>query len=36
MTPVEEIAWFKQKVESGPFGELWKRISASDNKANSQ
>ena len=34
MTPVEEIAWFKQKVESGPYGELWKRISASNDKAN--
>ena len=32
MTPVEEIAWFKQKVESGPYGELWKRISANESK----
>ena len=30
MTPVEEIAWFKQQVESGPYGDLWKRISAKE------
>ena len=32
MTPVEEIAWFKQQVESGPYGDLWKRISAKESK----
>jgi hypothetical protein len=26
MTPAEEIVWFRQKVECGQFGELWKRI----------
>ncbi len=34
MTPDEEIAWFRRKVESGPYGELWKRISARDKKPN--
>jgi len=28
MTPAEEIAWFRNKVESGPYGDLWKRIAA--------
>jgi len=28
MTPSEEIAWFRQKVKSGPYGELVQRISA--------
>ena len=32
MTPVEEIAWFKQQVESGPYGDLWTRISAKESK----
>ncbi len=32
MTPAEEIAWFKQKVESGPYGKLWKRISSIEKK----
>ena len=32
MTPDEEIAWFRQKVESGPYGELWKRISSNIKK----
>jgi hypothetical protein len=35
MTPVEEIAWFRQKVESGSYGELWKRISSREKKTNS-
>ncbi len=33
MTPVEEIAWFRRKVESGPYGELWRRIVARDQKS---
>jgi len=28
MTPAEEIAWFRSKVESGPYSDLWKRITA--------
>jgi hypothetical protein len=32
MTPAEEIAWFRRKVESGPFGELRRRISTRDQK----
>ena len=32
MTPVEEIAWFKQQVESGPYWDLWTRISAKESK----
>jgi hypothetical protein len=26
MTPAEEIAWLRQKVENGPYSELLKRI----------
>jgi len=26
MTPAEEIVWFRQRVQNGPYGELWKRI----------
>lgn len=33
MTPAEEIAWFKRKVESGPYGELRRRIAARDRKS---
>jgi hypothetical protein len=32
MTPAEEIAWFRSKVESGPYGDLWKRITAKECK----
>jgi hypothetical protein len=30
MTPAEEIAWFREKVSNGPYGELWKRIAGKD------
>jgi len=26
MSPTEEIAWFRQKLENGPYSELWRRI----------
>ncbi len=32
MTPAEEVAWFRQKVENGPYGELLRRIAARDQK----
>lgn len=32
MTPAEEIAWFKRKVENGPYADLWRRIRAKDQK----
>ncbi len=32
MTPAEEIAWFRRKVENGPYGELRRRIATRDEK----
>jgi len=32
MTPAEEIAWFRQKVASGPYRELLQRVSARNKK----
>ncbi len=26
LTPEEEIAYFRRKVESGPFAEMWRRL----------
>ena len=32
MVPSEEIAWFRQKVKNGPYGELLQRVSARNKK----
>ena len=35
MTPAEEVAWFRRKVDSGPYRELWRHIANRDQKADS-
>jgi hypothetical protein len=33
MTPAEEMAWFRRKVEIGPYGELWRHIADKNRKS---